>query len=280
MRVHSLSLTALAAVAVMLTVAPAFAADLALPAPSPLARVMQTIGVTEVTVEYSSPGVKGRKIFGELLKFGELWRTGANGATKITFTNDVTVGGKAVPTGTYAIFTIPGKDQWTVILNKNAMQGGTRNYDKTLDQARITVKPAAAPARERLTFLIADTTDDSARLDLEWETTRISLPIKIDTDALAKKNIEAAHRSAWRELASAARYLLDAKDNKGALKLIDASLSIEQDFYNAFIKARILNAAGDAKGAKQWAQKAQDLGKKASYFFWKDQVADALKGKW
>ena len=268
------------AVATLALAMPAAAADLALPAPSPLARVMQTVGVAQVTAEYSSPGVKGREIFGKLLPFDEMWRTGANGATKLIFSTDAMVDGKPVPAGTYAVFTIPGKRSWTVILNKNANQGGTRQYDAKLDQVRVTVKPAKVAKRERLTFLFNDTTDTSTRLDLEWDTVRVSLPITIDTATIAKANIKQAQHAAWRELARSASYLFDIKDLEGALKSVELSLAVQEDFYNAFIKARILHAKGDARGAQQWAQKASDLGQKAEYFFWKDNVAAALKGKW
>ena len=259
---------------------PVFAADLALPAPSPLARVMQTVGVAQVTAEYSSPGVKGRKIFGGLLPYGKIWRTGANACTKLTFSTDAMVAGKAVPAGNYAVFTIPGKLSWTLILNKNTKQGGTRQYDAKLDQLRLVVKPATVAKRERLAFLFANTTDTGTRLDLEWDTVRVSMPITFDTAALAKANIKQAQRAAWRELARSASYLFGLKDYEGALKLVDLSLKVEEDFYNAFIKARILHAKGDESGAQKWAQKASGLGQKASYFFWKDNVAAALKGKW
>lgn len=280
MRANLCSTISLFAVVFGLFATPALAADLKLPAPSPLARVMQTVGVTECTVEYSSPGVKGRKIFGGLLKYGELWRTGANGATKVTFSTDVMVGGKAVPAGTYALFTIPGKRDWTVILNKNADQGGTRKYDEKLDQVRVKIAAKRAPVRERLTFLFTNAADNSVTLDLEWEKVRVSVPVTIDTRKLAAENITAAHRAAWRELASSARYMHGVKDYAAALKLVDASLALEMDFYNAFIKARILHAKGDEKAAQTWAQKAQKLGETAKFFFWKDAVAEALKGKW
>src|SRR5579883_1337608 len=105
-----------AVAALALSAAPAFA-DLELPRPSPLARVSQVVGLTEIAVEYSSPAVRGRKVFGGLLPFGELWRTGANSATKVSFSKDVLVAGKPVPAGSYALFTIPNEKSWTVILN-------------------------------------------------------------------------------------------------------------------------------------------------------------------
>jgi hypothetical protein len=150
------------------------------PTPSPAAKVMAQVGTTEITVEYSSPGVKKRKIWGELVPNGKPWRTGANASTKVTFSQDVEVGGKSVPAGTYSLLTIPTPKSWTIILNKNTGIGGNidEKYKQEEDVARFTVTPSKIPARERLTFIFSDVTDDSASLDLEWEKVRVSLPIK------------------------------------------------------------------------------------------------------
>lgn len=260
----------------MLVAAPAFG-GLELPRPSPAAKVSQRIGLTDVEVDYSSPGVKGRKIWGKLVPYDKLWRTGANSATKITFSEDVKVAGKDVPAGTYAIFTIPGRRTWTVIINKNADQSGTRKYDQGLDQLRFTMKPKVIPFRERLTFIFADYTDDAASLNIEWEKLRIQIPIQADTAAHASANIEKASKEAWRSLANAARYMLDEKkDTKKALRFIDQSLSLHDDWYNNWIKAALLAQAGDYKGAYPLAKKAKELGDKAEFFFWKDRVERAL----
>ncbi|MCA9514192.1 MAG: DUF2911 domain-containing protein [Myxococcales bacterium] len=253
-------------------------APLSLPAPSPHASVSQTVGVTDITVDYSSPGVKGRKIYGGLLPYGELWRTGANGATKLTVSRDVSILGHDVPAGTYAIFTIPGADSWTFIVNKNPNQGGTGDYDQKLDVFRAQVKPEAAPSRERLTWLFANTTDDGTRLDLEWEATRISVPIAVKTQAFAKGDIDAYIAGSWRPLANAARYTAETlKDEKRALALADASIAVQETWYNVWVKATILAGTKDKKGAYKLAQRAQELGSKDPNFFYKDQVEKALK---
>jgi len=252
--------------------------SLELPAPSPHATVTQTVGVTTITVDYSSPGVKGRKIFGDLVPFGELWRTGANAATKLTFSRDVTIAGKDVPAGTYAVFTIPTASSWTVILNKNPNQGGTREYDKSLDALRAEVTPTAAPRRERMTFIFSETTPDSTRLDLEWDELRVSLPITIKTNDLARADIDAWVAGSWRPLASAARYTHETlKDDKRALALIDASIAVQETWYNVWTKAQILHGTKDKKAAYALAKRAWELGEKADYFFYKDRVAKALK---
>src|SRR5712692_11690500 len=155
------------------------AAQLQLPRPSPQAKVSQTVGLTEISVEYSSPTVKGRKIWGALVPFGEVWRTGANQATKVTFSKDVTVGDTAVPAGSYALFAIPDQKAWTLILNKNFNQNGAFAYKKELDVARVQVQPKAIAHRERLAYLVSDFTDDAASLDLVWAKVRGSPPIKL-----------------------------------------------------------------------------------------------------
>ncbi|HVZ72693.1 MAG TPA: DUF2911 domain-containing protein [Polyangia bacterium] len=246
-------------------------ADLDLPRPSPGAKVTQTIGLTDVTVDYSCPGVKNRKIWDGLVPYGKLWRTGANGTTKVTFSKDVTFAGKPVPAGTYALFTIPAKGAWTVILNKNINQAGTgQEYKAELDEVRVQVTPKAAPFRERLAFSFSDMTDDKATLDLEWEKLRLSIPIGVATGAQALANISSTLDNTWRAYANAARYLLETKkDTDAALKDVDQSLALHEDWFNVWIKAQVLAAKGDTKGALALAEKADAMGDKAGpgYFF-------------
>jgi hypothetical protein len=253
-------------------------APLELPRPSPLARVMQQVGLTEVTVEYSSPAVAGRKVYGELVPFGELWRAGANAATKVTFSRDVKVGGQDVPAGTYALFAIPNAAEWTIILNKNANQGGTRDYDQKLDQVRITAKPQTIPARERMTFIFANTTDNGTSIDLEWDTTRVSIPVATETEKHALANIDAAVGAGWRPYANSARYFLESgKDLDRAQKLIDQAIGLQETWFSVWIKAQIHHKKGDKKGALANAKRAHELGMKDTYFFWKAEVEKALE---
>lgn len=269
---------ALMSMFVVLVFADSVRAELELPRLSPLARVSQRVGLTDIEVEYGSPGVKGREIWGGLVPYDKLWRTGANAATKVSFSRDVLVAGKEVPAGTYAIFTLPTKKTWTVILNKNPNQGGTGSYDKALDQLRFQAKPKANPFRERMTFVFADHTDLKASLDLEWEKLKVSIPILVDTVAAAEANIDKALDDTWRIHASAARYMLDdAKNYTKALAMIDTSLQLHSDWYNNWLKAAILAAKGDYKTAYPYAKKAKALGDKAKYFFWRARVEKALK---
>jgi hypothetical protein len=254
----------------------ALAQQLDLPRPSPLGKVSQVVGMTEIAVEYSSPAVRGRKVFPEVVPYDKLWRTGANSATKITFSKDVQVAGKPVPKGTYAIFTIPGKNEWTVILNKNPDQGGTDQYKQELDALRFTAKPKAIPHREHLTFTFGDFNDNGATLDLEWDKLRVEIPIKVDTDKQAAAAIAGLEDAPWRLYNQAARYELDKKDYDKGLELVDKSLKLKEDWLNNWTKAQLLAAKGKYKDAYPFAEKANELGAKTQNFFFAEDVKKAL----
>lgn len=266
------------ALSLLLSASPVLAQQLDLPRPSPLAKVSQVVGLTDVSLEYSSPAVKGRKVFGTVVPLGQLWRTGANAATKITFSKDVQVADKPVPAGTYSLFSIPAQDSWTIILNKNANQGGTGQYKQDLDVLRFQVKPTTIPSRERLTFVFANTTESVTSLDLEWDTVRVSIPIKANTETQVAANIKGLEEGSWRPYNSAARYLLEnKKDYDQALKLVERSLSLREDWFNVWTKAQLLAAQGKAAAACPLAKKAQALGSpNPDGFFYSDDVKKAL----
>jgi hypothetical protein len=265
--------------AATLSFAPAPAsAQLDLPRPSPAAKVSQVIGLTEVTVDYSSPAVKGRPIWGALVPYDQMWRTGANQATKITFSRDVMFGDKPVAAGTYSLFTIPSKGAWTVILNKNADQSGTaRDYKAELDLVRFQVHPKPAPHRERLAFLFSDFTDDKGTLDLEWDKLRVPMSIKVSTEKQALANIANSIDGTWRTYANAARYLAETKkDYDTALTYIDQSLGLKEDWFNLWIKATVVAGKGKVKDAIAVGEKAYQLGKKADFFFLEPEIKKTL----
>jgi hypothetical protein len=250
-----------------------------LPRPSPLARVEQRVGVTDFAIEYFSPGVKDRKIWGGLVPYDELWRTGANAATRLEASGDFTFAGTPVPAGTYALFTIPGKQAWTVILNTNTKVAGTRGYDPKDDVARVTVKPGSAPFRERMAFLFSNTTDDATRLDLEWEKLRLSVPIGVDTATQVRANIEQAVGEAWRPHFASARWLLEnGGDLKQALAYVDTSIEIKPTWWNHWVKAQILAKDGRPAEAIASAEQAVDLGKGDEIFtsFFEEGVAKSI----
>jgi hypothetical protein len=251
-----------------------------LPRQSPLARVEQRVGLTDFAVEYSSPGVKGRKIWGGLVPYDQLWRTGANAATKLEASRDFTFGGTAVPAGTYAVFTIPGKKSWTVILNSQA-DAATRTYDEANDVARVSVKSAGAPARERMAFQFSDTTDDGTRLDLEWAALRVSVPIEVDTGTQVQANIEEALDAAWRPHFASARWLLENDgDLAQAAAYVETSIGIKPTWWNTWVKAQILAKQGKPAEAVTAAEEAKSLGAGDEIFegFFKEAVDKAIAG--
>jgi hypothetical protein len=254
-------------------------ADLDLPRPSPFAKVVQTVGLTDITVDYSSPGVKGRKIWGAVVPYDQMWRAGANSATKLTFSRDVSFADKPVPAGTYSFFVIPTKGAWTVILNKKPEQSGTgRDYKQADDLLRVQVTPRSAPFRERLAYAITDFTDDKATLDLEWEKLRLAIPIAVQTSAQALANINSAVDGTWRTYANAARYMLEnKKDYDTGMKYVDQSLALKEDWYNVWIKAELQAAKGDYKDARATGDHAYELGKKSDMFFLEGEIKKTLE---
>jgi hypothetical protein len=270
--------TALTVSLVVLFSLPAAAQQLTLPAASPAAMVKQTVGLTDVTVEYSSPAVKKRKIWGGLVPFDKPWRTGANSATKITFGKDVKIADKPVPAGSYAIVTLPTAKGWTLILNKDTtIWAGGKAYDEKQDLLRVPVTTAAIPNRERMTFLFNNTTDTETSLELEWEKLKVIIPIKADTDAQALASITSTLDNVWRPHANAARYLGEKQDYAKALAYIDQSLAMQSHWYNNWIKADLLYKSGKVAEALTFAQTAKTLGEKDTNFFFKDDVEKALK---
>jgi hypothetical protein len=260
---------------------PASAQVLETPQLSVKARVEQRVGITDFSVEYSSPAVRGREIWGGLVPFDQLWRTGANAATKLTASRDFTFGGKAVPAGTYALLTIPGKTGWTVILNSNSEISGTTGYDEKDDVARVTAKPETAGPRERLTFLFSDTTDDASRLDLEWAGLRVSVPIRVDTQGHVRAGIDKSLADAWRPHFTAGRWLLDSGgDLDTALQYLDTSIAIKATWWNHWVRAQVLAKKGRTADAVASAEKARQLGKGDNVFeqFFADDVAEAVDG--
>ncbi len=264
--------------------APALAQSLELPKLSPNAKVTQTVGLTDITVEYSSPGVKGRKIWGGVVAHDKLWRAGANAVTKVSFSRDVNIEGTAVPAGTYAFFAIPGSASWTLILNKDITQQGTgQGYKQELDVVRVNVKPQSVAMRERLAYQILDFDDFHATLALAWEKVRVGLPIKVDTDAQVQAGLKSLSEDGWRVWNSAARYELESKkDYDAGLTLVDKSLQMKEDWLNLWTKAQLLAAKGNRKDAYPLAVRANELGQQSKMFFFADEVKKALqewKGK-
>ncbi|MGH9317556.1 MAG: DUF2911 domain-containing protein [Thermoanaerobaculia bacterium] len=246
--------------------APSALAQLQTPLPSPSATVAQTIGVTRVEVVYSRPHVKGptrkeeRVIWGTLVPYDKVWRTGANNVTKFTVDGDITVEGQKLAAGSYGLFTIPGKDEWTVIFNKQST-GSPADYKAEADVLRVKVKPQAIPMREMFTIGFPQVTTSSAELVLAWEKLAVVVNLAVDTNAQflsnAKDAVAKAKPDDWRTALTAARYLYENKYAPAdAAAYLDKSLSIKETFANLSTKAGVLAEAEKKKEAVAAAQKA------------------------
>src|SRR4051812_28275089 len=231
------------------------------PTASPKARVEQRVGITDLSIDYSSPGVKARKVWGELVPYDKVWRAGANAPTKLTASRDFTFGGTVVKAGSYSVFMTPGKKTWTVALNTDLTATQDSHDDKN-DVARAQGTPAALPAvRERLIYVFSDTQDDRTNLDLEWERVRIRVPIAIDTKAFVGAGIEKALAAAWQPHATAANYYFNAGDLARALTLVDKSIAIESNWRNEWLRAQIQGKKANKAEAAAAANRALALGK-------------------
>jgi len=235
------------------------------PLPSPNATVAQTIGVTKIEIAYSRPHVKGptrkeeRVIWGALVPYDKVWRTGANNVTKFTADGDITVEGQKLPAGSYGLFTIPGKDEWTVIFNKQSTGGPDYSADK--DVLRVKVKPEATHMHELFTIAFPQVTSNSAVLVLAWEKLMVPVRLAVDTNALflsnAKDAVAKAKPDDWRTPLTAARYLYDNKYAAAdAASFLEKSLSVKETFQNLSMKAGVLADEGKKKEAVAAAQKA------------------------
>lgn len=245
------------------------APKLELPQPSPAATVKQRVGVTDIEVNYSRPSMKGRKIFGGLLPYGVIWRTGANTATKVSFSTPVKFGGTDVPAGDYGLFTIPGKDEWTVILNKVPGQWGSYAYAEKDDVLRLKVKPMAqATPYESFTIGLNDLTESSATLNLIWENTRVQVKIQVDTLGMVAPKLEAfmasdEKKNAMAYFGAAMFYYENNHELKKALTWIDAGLALQPDaFYMIYRKGLILAKMGDKAGALAAANQSLEMTQK------------------
>lgn len=233
--------------ALALVVTTSALAQVKTPRTSPSATLMQTVGLTDITIKYSRPGVKGRAIWGALVPYDKVWRTGANEATTITFSDDVTVEGQKLAKGMYSLHTIPGKDQWTVIFNSVADQWGSYSYDAAKDVVRANVKAEAAPHLEWMGFEIPEMTTDTAKIVLRWE--KIAVPFTVNTDSTNRTMTSFANamKPDWRTPFGAANF---AFENKGVATdqqiwdWLEKSLAINQNISNLWLKARYLERAG------------------------------------
>ena len=240
------------------------ATDLKLPTISQHAAVTQRIGVTDVTISYHRPLAGGRKIWGEAVPYGRVWRAGANENTTISFTDDVTVEGKPLAAGTYGLHTLPTADQWTIIFSKNSTSWGSFSYDEKEDALRVTVKPQPAEMHETLEYSFEDVKPDSAAATLSWEKVAVPFRISVDTKGIVLRSIHNQLRNTggftWSGYDEAARWCLDNNDNlEEALKWSDQSIQGEERFENNLTKSEVLDAMGRKQDAEAAKHKAFDV---------------------
>lgn len=260
----------LVSIAIILCLTFSVSAQIETPAPSPFGKIEQKVGLTDVSVEYSRPGMRGRTIFGDLVPYGEIWRTGANANTKITFSDDVKINGKELKKGTYAIYTIPNKESWEVIFySKSDNWGVPQDWDESKVAVKATAKTMEMPMKmETFTIVIDDLKNDSATLNFIWENTIAMLSLEVPTDQKASASIEKIMNgpSANDYFAAASYYHESGKDLNKALEWVTRATEMagEQAFWILRRKSLIEAEMGKKEQAIATAKKSLASAEKAN----------------
>lgn len=245
------------------------AQQIQMPQASPTAKISQKIGLTDVTIDYSRPSTKGRKIFGELVQFGEVWRTGANAATVITFSTPVTIEGNNLPAGSYALYSIPGKSDWTIIFSKNTKLWGAVGYNQAEDALRFTVKPGKTGQKyETMEINFVDMTDTGASIAIKWENVRVKFRIETEVDTIVMKQIKEMvidkdPQNPGLYYQAANYYFTNNKDMNQAYEWIVKSVESDPKYWTMHLKAKIELALGKKKEAIESATKSMEMAKEA-----------------
>ena len=239
-------------------------APLTLPQPSPEASVGQTVGLTEISIHYHRPAVNKRKVWGELVPYGEVWRAGANENTTFTVSSPVKVEGKALAAGTYGLHVIPTEKEWTVVFSKMSNAWGSFSYDPKEDALRVTVTSAKAPFEERLSYSFADTSNRAATMVLRWEEIAVPVHIEVDTPSVVVESLRTQLRGlprfSWQGWNGAAAYCLRNDVNLDeALEWSNRSIQMNENFQNLRTKAGLLEKKGDTKAAEALRAKSLPL---------------------
>ena len=236
------------------------------PQPSPTANIKQNFALSSIEISYSRPGVKGRKVFGDLVPFGKVWRTGANNATTITFGDDVTIGGTKVPAGKYGLLTIPNQNEWTIIISKQTGVTSPADYKQDQDVVRVSAKPATMPfAIETFMITVDDITSNSCNIGLGWENTWVTFPITTDVESKVMGQIKSVMESDNKPYFNAALYYIDnGKDLNKAVEWLDKAYAQNPEaFWILYQKARAQKMLGKKSDAIATSNKSIDLAKKA-----------------
>lgn len=245
------------------------AQQIQMPQASPAAQISQKVGLTDVSVEYSRPSMRGRKIFGELVPYGQVWRTGANAATVLTFSTEVKIEGKSLPAGSYALYSIPGKSTWTMILSRNTKLWGAVGYDASDDVIRFAVKPGKTGQKyETMEVNFVDISDTGASIALKWENTRVKFRIETEVDEIVMAQIkelvidkEPQNPGLYYQAAN--YYFTNSKDINQAYDWINKSVDADPKYWTMHLKAKIELALGMKKEAIESAQKSMEMSKEA-----------------
>jgi hypothetical protein len=268
----------------ILLIAQLATAQIKLPSPSPAATVMQAVGVTDLTIKYSRPSLRGRTPFTEgFVPVGKVWRTGANGATVFTSTTDLMVNGKTLAAGTYAIMSIPAADQWTLIFNKNTSVS-EQTYKQDEDVLRVMLTPSKlAEKAETFTIGINNVTDSTATMDIMWADVKASASLGFNTSGNAAANVDKAVTDKPDDagtLTAAANYNLSkGRKLEESLAMVDKAIATKETFRNLWVKAQLLGKMGKFADAVPVAQKALSVGESsgdAAFPFFKDAIAKGL----
>lgn len=244
------------------------------PQPSPFSKVEQKVGLTDVTLEYSRPGMRDREVFGNLVPYGEIWRTGANDNTKITFSDDVVIGGKELKKGTYAIYTRPNRDSWDVMFYTDYSNWGN---PATWDESKVALQTTAEVTElpfpmETFTIFIDDLTNDGAVLNFVWENTVATVPFEVPTDAKATASIERIMNGPTSSdyFAAATYYHESGKDLKKAKEWVDKAVGMQdQDVFWMLRRKSLIEAdlglKNDAIASAKRSLAAAEKAKNADY---------------
>ncbi len=237
-------------------------AQVKMPAPSPTQTVKQDFGIGSIELIYSRPSAKGRKVFGDLVPFNKLWRTGANAATRLSFSEPVEMGGKKIDTGTYVLYTIPGVDNWEIILNKGLENWGIDGYKETQDIVRFKVEPMKMKKKlETFTIEFSDVKPETCSLDIKWEKTSVSIPVMANFKDKVRMQMDAAMKTDKKPYWQAAQFY-NEYDKNLPLALDNVTKAIEgnkEAFWMWIYKAKIQKEMGDMAGAMESSKKSMEL---------------------
>jgi tetratricopeptide (TPR) repeat protein len=236
------------------------------PQPSPTANIKQNFALSNIEISYSRPGVKGRKVFGDLVPYGKVWRTGANNATTITFGEEVMIGGKKVPAGKYGLLTIPGESEWTIIISKQTNVTSPADYKQDQDVVRVQAKPATMPfSIETFMINIDNIKSNSCEIGLGWDNVYTAFEVQADVESKVMEQIKNAMEKDNKPYFNAALYYIDnGKDLNKAVEWLDKAYAQNPEaFWVLYQKARAQKMLGKKTDAVATSNKSMDLAKKA-----------------